>query len=126
MRGRISGLSTFCKRFAAILRRADVETFLTIGRIYQDIAPLEKRLDMHIDLLRRDAFRDMECVSDVMKIQAQFDHLADTYFSGFETDLAERELGYVLALDHDLDTCTASLGLTKTSIDAIVKDEGTF
>jgi dynactin 1 len=67
MRGRISGLSTFCKRFAAILRRTDVQTFLNIGRIYPEIAPLEKRIDMHIDLLRRDEFRDMECVSDVMK-----------------------------------------------------------
>ncbi|RXW18504.1 hypothetical protein EST38_g7340 [Candolleomyces aberdarensis] len=123
MRGRISGLSTFCKRFAAILRRTDVETFLNIGRIYPEIAPLEKRIDMHIDLLRRDEFRDMECVSDVMKIQAQFDHLAETYFGGYEHDLAERELGYVLALDHDLDMCAASLGLTKTSIDGIVQDE---
>ncbi|KAH6911162.1 dynactin [Coprinopsis sp. MPI-PUGE-AT-0042] len=80
MRSRISGLSTLCKRFAAILRGSDVETFLNIGRIYPEIAPLEKRIDMHIELLRRDEFRDMECVSDVMKIQAQFDHLAETYF----------------------------------------------
>lgn len=67
MRSRISSLSTLCKRFAAILRHADVETFLNMGRIYPEIAPLEKRIDMHIDLLRRDEFRDMECVSDVMK-----------------------------------------------------------
>ncbi|KAG2022561.1 hypothetical protein CC2G_000299 [Coprinopsis cinerea AmutBmut pab1-1] len=123
MRSRISGLSTLCKRFAAILRGSDVETFLNIGRIYPEIAPLEKRIDMHIDLLRRDEFRDMECVSDVMKIQAQFDHLAETYFSGFDHDLVERELGYVLALDHDLDMCAASLSLTKTSIRTIIQDE---
>ncbi|KAF8893676.1 dynein associated protein-domain-containing protein [Gymnopilus junonius] len=43
MRSRISGLSTLCKRFSAVLRRCD-------------IAPLEKRIDMHIDLLRRDEF----------------------------------------------------------------------
>lgn len=67
MRGRISGLSTLCKRFAAILRRCDVESFLNIGRIYPEIAPMEKRLDMHIDLLRRDEFREMECVSDIVK-----------------------------------------------------------
>ena len=67
MRGRIAGLSTLCKRFAAILRRCDVESFLNIGRIYPEIAPLEKRIDMHVDLLRRDAFREMECVNDVAK-----------------------------------------------------------
>lgn len=72
MRGRISGLSTLCKRFAAILRRCDVETFLNIGRIFPEIAPLEKRIDMHIDLLRRDEFRDMECVSDVAKYVSRY------------------------------------------------------
>lgn len=67
MRGRIAGLSTLCKRFAAVLRRCDVESFLNVGRIYQEISPMEKRIDMHVDLLRRDQFREMECVSDVIK-----------------------------------------------------------
>ena len=67
MRGRIASLSTLCKRFAAVLRRCDVASFLNVGRMYPEIAPLEKRIDMHIDLLRRDEFREMECVSDVLK-----------------------------------------------------------
>ncbi|KAJ3503186.1 hypothetical protein NLJ89_g8547 [Agrocybe chaxingu] len=123
MRSRISGLSTLCKRFAAVLRRCDVETFLNMGRLYPEIAPLEKRVDMHIDLLRRDEFRDMECVSDIVKIQAQFDHLAEAYFDGFETDLAERELGYVTAFDHDLDMFAASIALTRTSVSSLIKEE---
>ncbi|KAF8079158.1 dynactin [Lyophyllum atratum] len=123
MRARISGLSTLCKRFAAILRRCDVESFLNIGRIFPEIAPMEKRLDMHINLLRRDEFREMECVSDIVKIQAQFDHLAETYFDGFEHDLGERELGYVLSFDHDLDMFSASIGLAKTSVQSILKEE---
>ncbi|KAG5644147.1 hypothetical protein DXG03_009041 [Asterophora parasitica] len=123
MRARISGLSTLCKRFAAILRRCDVESFLNIGRIYPEIAPMEKRLDMHINLLRRDEFRDMECVSDVLKIQAQFDHIAESYFDGFDHDLGEREMGYVLSFDHDLDMFSASIGLAKTSVQSILKEE---
>lgn len=67
MRGRISALSTLCKRFAAVMRRCNVETFLNIGKIYPELSPLEKRLDIHIDLLRREEFREMECVSDVIK-----------------------------------------------------------
>ncbi|RDB28736.1 Dynactin, isoform [Hypsizygus marmoreus] len=123
MRARISGLSTLCKRFAAILRRCDVESFLNIGRIYPEIAPMEKRIDMHMNLLRRDEFREMECVNDIVKIQAQFDHLAETYFDGFEFDLGERELGYVLSFDHDLDMFAASIGLAKTSVTGILQDE---
>lgn len=55
---------------------------------------------------------------------AQFDHLAETYFDGFEQDLGERELGYALSFDHDLDVFAASIGLTKTSVAAILNDEG--
>ena len=63
----MSSLSTLCKRFASILRRCDVDSFLNVGRLYQEIAPMEKRIDMHIDLLRREEFREMECVSDIVK-----------------------------------------------------------
>ncbi|TBU58180.1 dynactin [Dichomitus squalens] len=122
MRGRLSSLSTTCKRFAAILRKCDVETFLNVGRIYPDLAPMEKRIDMHVDLLRREEFRELECVSDAVKMQSQFDHLSETSFSNFEYDLGERELGYALAFDHDLEMFAASVGLIKTSVAAILKD----
>lgn len=146
MRGRLSGLSILCKRFAAILRRCDVESFLNIGRLYPEIAPMEKRIDMHIELLRRDEFREMECVSDIVKyvyfslfevqmqnvdpglftirIQSQFDHLAETYFDGFEHDIGERELGYVVSFESDLDVFAAAIGLTKTSVETGIQDDG--
>lgn len=58
------------------------------------------------------------------RMQAQFEHLAETYFNGYEHDLGELELGYALSFDHDLDVFAASIGLTKTSVTAIIKDEG--
>ncbi|KAI0829040.1 dynactin [Trametes gibbosa] len=122
MRGRLSSLSTTCKRFAAILRKCDVEAFLNIGRIFPEVAPMEKRIDMHIDLLRREEFRELECVSDAAKMQSQFDHLSETYFNNFEFDLGERELGYALSFDHDLEMFAASVGLIKTSVATVLKD----
>ena len=75
MRGRAASFSTLCKRFSAILRRCDPASFLNIGRIYPEIAPMEKRIDMHIDLLRRDEFREMEFVTDVLKcVWSSFSH----------------------------------------------------
>ncbi|KAI6120904.1 dynein associated protein-domain-containing protein [Pisolithus croceorrhizus] len=123
MRGRAAYLSTLCKRFAAVLRRCDPASFLNAGRIYPEVAPMEKRIDMHVDLLRRDEFREMEFVSDVLKLQSQFDHLAETYFNGYDYDLGERELGYALSFDYDLDAFAASIGLTKTSVASILHDE---
>jgi dynactin 1 len=46
---------------------SDIETFLNVGRLYLEISPLEKRIDMHIDLLRRDEFNVLECVDDISK-----------------------------------------------------------
>ena len=68
------------------------------------------------------------CFTDLLtlRIQAQFDHLAEAYFGGFDTDLAERELGYVTSLDHDLDMFAASIGLAKTSVAGLMKEEGMF
>ncbi|KAI0658356.1 dynactin [Cubamyces menziesii] len=123
MRGRLSSLSTTCKRFAAILRKCDVEAFLNIGRIFPEVAPMEKRIDMHIDLLRREEFRELECVSDAAKMQSQFDHLSETYFNNFEFDLGEREMGYALSFDHDLEMFAASVGLIKTSVEAVLMDK---
>ena len=60
------------------------------------------------------------------RIHASFDHLAELHFNDYETDLVERELGYVMAFDHDLDMFAASIGLTKTSVAAIIKEEGDF
>ena len=59
-----------------------------------------------------------------LRIQAQFDHLAEAYFSGFDTDLAERELGYVVSLDHDLDMFAASISLAKTSVTGLIQEDG--
>ena len=59
-------------------------------------------------------------------IHAQFDHIGETYFAGFDFDLGERELGYALSFDHDLDMFAASLGLVKTSIEAAMKEDGEF
>lgn len=63
-------------------------------------------------------------VTGCNRIQAQFNHLAETYFKTFDFDLGERELGLVLSLDHDLDVYASSMGLTKTAVEAILNDEG--
>ncbi|KAH8834970.1 dynactin [Flagelloscypha sp. PMI_526] len=123
LRSRLSGLSTLCRRFAAIMRKCDVDTFLNVGKLYVDLAPMEKRIDIHVDLLRRDEFREMECASDINKISMQFEHLAETYFSGFEYDIGEREFGHLASFDHDLDMFSAAMGWAKTSVGALAKDE---
>ncbi|VDC06717.1 unnamed protein product [Peniophora sp. CBMAI 1063] len=119
----IGSLAVSCRRFAAVLKRCDADSFLNAGRLYPELAPMERRVDMHIDLLRREEFREMECAVDVNKIMAQFEHLAETYFAGFEFDLGERELSVVASLDLELDMYMATIAAAKTSVGDILKDE---
>ncbi|KAJ3756468.1 dynactin [Lentinula raphanica] len=129
MRGRLSGLSTLCKRLSAILRRCSPELWISAGRLYHELKPLEKRMDIHVDLLRRDEFRERECVSDVIKLNSQFSHLAEVYFGEYfndqfsSYDIAERELGTLTLFDLDLDMFAASIGMMKTSVESLLKED---
>ncbi|KAG8833690.1 hypothetical protein FRC17_010222 [Serendipita sp. 399] len=123
MRGRIAHLSVLCKRFASTLRRCDPQSFLNIGRIYSDINPLEKRLDMHVDLLKREEFRSLECVTDVNTMVNRFEHLTDLYLPGSNFDLGEKELDLALSLDHDIDFFASALAWTRTSLLEVFKDD---
>ena len=60
----------------------------------------------------------------IYRMQSQFDHIAETYFMAFDFDLGERELGYALSFDYDLEMFSASVGLIKTAVSDIFKEEG--
>lgn len=49
------------------MRFADPGLFLSAGQLYPEISPLEKRADIHINLLAREEFREYECMHDVAK-----------------------------------------------------------
>ena len=55
------------------------------------------------------------------RIHAQFDHISETLLGS-----SLRELGYALSFDRDLDMFAASLGLVKTSIEAVMKEDCEF
>jgi dynactin 1 len=45
---------------------------------------------MHLDLIRRDEFREVECVMDLDRLLSLFELIAETYFTGFTGDVGER------------------------------------
>jgi dynactin 1 len=129
MRNNLNTLSTLCKRFGSTIRYCDADSFLSLARLTPDLLPLEKRLDMHIDLLRRDMFNERECAEDVLKIQAQLDHVEESFFnlSGFEAygwDLGEREMGWCVGFELDLDMFAAAVGFVRGSLKGLVGDAG--
>ena len=79
---------------------------------------------MPLSELHRRSSPPMQSINEVIRMQSQFDHIAETYFSGFDFDLGERELGYALSFDYDLEMFSASAGLIKTAVSSIFKEEG--
>ncbi|KAF8337534.1 dynein associated protein-domain-containing protein [Cantharellus anzutake] len=126
MRSIAAHVSSLCKRFAAVLKRCNPEFYLNIGKLYPEVAPMERRLDIHIDTLRRDEFRFLECGSDLQKMVGHFDHLAESYFSGYLFDLGERELSRIVSVEHDLDSFLAAMALTKSYLEGVLNDEGEY
>ncbi|EJT98432.1 hypothetical protein DACRYDRAFT_118713 [Dacryopinax primogenitus] len=122
MRGRIAHLSGLCRRFVAVLKRCDPEVFVKAGSLFPEIAGMEKRVDMHIERLRREEFKEEDCVSDVSKMLTQFEHLAETFFAGFHFALGEQELDLAFSIDYDLDTFIASLGLVQHAVSSAMQD----
>jgi dynactin 1 len=55
---------------------------------------------------------------------AQFEHIAEAYFSGYNTDSGERALDLAQSLDCDLDMFAAAMGLTKTALGKTLADDG--
>ena len=83
-----------------------------MGRLYPELSPLERRVDMHLDLIRRDEFGEAEYAMDLDWLLSQFEHIVETYFTSFTGDVGERGLDMALSLDWDLDMFAAATGLT--------------
>lgn len=59
-----------------------------------------------------------------LRMLGQFEHVAESYFSGYNFDLGERQLDRILSVEHDLDSFIAAIGLSKYELETAVRDEG--
>jgi dynactin 1 len=67
MRGKLSHFSLLNRRFAAYLKRCSVEKYAKTGGIYHELAGVERRIDGYLELLKKDEFREFDCVADLTK-----------------------------------------------------------
>ncbi|GAA5970337.1 hypothetical protein JCM11641_001670 [Rhodosporidiobolus odoratus] len=123
-RAKLSHFSSLNKRFAAHLKRCPPDVFLKFGRVFREVAPVEKKVDAFIEALRREELKEVDAAKEVEGFIAQAEHLAETHLQGLEPtlDLAEREVAFVTVLDLDFDTIAAASGFAKQLIAAISRD----
>ena len=56
-------------------------------------------------------------------MSSQFNDISG-HFSGYDYDVGERQLGYSVAMEYDLDAICAALATAKTAIESVIKDDG--
>ncbi|KAK4049711.1 hypothetical protein OIV83_003986 [Microbotryomycetes sp. JL201] len=110
------------RRFAGTMRRCDAEIFVQLGRVYNEVAPTEKRLDMFIDALRKESLRESDCKQEITGLIAQFEHLFELHLHGTALELAERQFAYVSIIDLDFDTIAAATGFAKQTVATLQRD----
>ena len=98
--------------------------YLRMGKVANEIKGTERKIDHWLELLRKEEFREFECTKDIIMLLAQFEHLVELYLENSQLDLDELELDSVLAIDCDLDSTTAAIGLSKQMIIGINNDAG--
>ncbi|GAA5897736.1 hypothetical protein JCM8208_000245 [Rhodotorula glutinis] len=123
-RAKLAHFAALNKRFAAHLQRCPPDVFLKMGRVYREVAGIERRVDSFIEALRKEELRESECGKEVDGFIAQAEHLAETHLQGLDPtlDLAERELASITTLDLDFDTIAAASGFVKQTIASISRD----
>ncbi|PWN90000.1 hypothetical protein FA10DRAFT_266522 [Acaromyces ingoldii] len=129
MRHSLAHFAASSRQIAAVVQYAPVETFLKAGRMYRELASIEKRIDGFIEGLRREEVKEDECGREFRRFVKSFEEFSFALgSSGCMTgeedwDLAAKEIGSATLFDHDLDTLAAALGFAKQSVASLYNDE---
>lgn len=146
-RTKLARFMILAQRFGANLQRCDAATFVRMGKVYPELAGIEKRLDSFIDLSKRGELKELECASEVerwvsyraggaslsgadtlwdIRFTAQAAHIAEQHLGESGRDIGEQHLGQLWSIDLDLDTFVAGIGYAKQAFAVLSKDPGTL
>ncbi|KAG0289079.1 hypothetical protein BGZ98_003991, partial [Dissophora globulifera] len=109
VRQKLAWFGDMAKRFVSYIEGCPVEVFANMGRVYHDLVGTERRLNTWVELLRKEEFKEADCVDGLHRSIAQLDHLADTYLADTKLDIVERYHGAARALDLNFDRVFVNL-----------------
>jgi dynactin 1 len=70
------------------------------------------------------SLRDVDSDSNVLSFLAQLEHLSQAVFNREDLDAGERQLGFALAFDYDLDNFAAAIGFARQTIENYLVEPG--
>ncbi|CAG8561290.1 7705_t:CDS:10 [Paraglomus occultum] len=123
MRQKLAWFADLSKRFVSFINCCNVETFLKMGQVYQDLVGTERRLNHIVELLRKEELKENDYIGDVQKSIVQLEHLAELYLSSTRVDEGDKFYGFARAIDLNADTISVTLGHIKQAVALACKDE---
>ncbi|CAG8525134.1 15381_t:CDS:10 [Acaulospora morrowiae] len=123
LRQKLAWFSDLSKRFVSFVSGCPVETFLKMGQVYHDLVGTERRIQVIVNLLRKEELKEAERIVDVQRSIAQLEHLAEIYLTGTKIDEADRFYSYSRTIDLNADTIAVTLGHAKQAVALACKDE---
>ena len=67
LRGKLRHFSMLNKRFAGIMQRTDADTWVALGKVLEELAGVESRVDSWIAGLRSDEFHESDCARELSR-----------------------------------------------------------
>ncbi|KAJ3216004.1 hypothetical protein HDU67_010082 [Dinochytrium kinnereticum] len=76
---KLTGLHTLSKRLHALVESCGAERFSELGALYHDLIGTERRINVIIDVLKKDQLLEAPVLDDINKSQVQLDHASEMY-----------------------------------------------
>ncbi|RUS21843.1 dynein associated protein-domain-containing protein [Endogone sp. FLAS-F59071] len=123
MKQKTGWLADLAKQFVAYIEHCSVETFLKMGQVYHELVGAERRLNAIIELLRTEELNDEDSLSELQRIIARLDHLADLHMSSGRP-VYDQYYAFSRGLDFSADHMTVNLSYLLQNITQSLNDEG--
>lgn len=124
MKQRAGWLSSLATRFQTYIKNCDVSTFSKMGKVYHDLIGVERRLNAIVELFRTDQVNEVHCLTELQRVIAQVEHLAENHLQQQERNNADQFFGLTKALDLNADRMIVILTYAKQSLDNAARVEG--
>ncbi|KAI8647403.1 dynein associated protein-domain-containing protein [Parasitella parasitica] len=124
MKSRAGWLSSLATRFQTYIKNCDVGTFSKMGRVYHDLIGVERKMNAIVELFRTDQVNEAHCLTELQRIIAQVEHLAESHLQQQERNNTDQFFGLTKALDLNADRMIVILTCAKQSLYNAARVEG--
>lgn len=122
LRGKLRSFGMLNRRFAAVMRRAEPDVYVNLGKVMSELVGVEPKVDGWVAMVKADDFNEGDCARELDSLLSQFSHLAEVMFNHPSLEASEQQLALAYSLEDDLDNFAAAIGFVGHSVQSLVKE----